>query len=235
MIETFYISNMKTNRLLVVILLFAFPLNLLLGQDKEVQGLVTMFDSIALAEVSVEVKSTGEIVLTDSLGNFRVHCQPKDKLKFTANGFSTINVRLNEEIRIVLVNMKLKPGPENQEIALGYGHIRDEEKLDAVVTLTQKQFDFSVYSNVFEAIKGRFPGVQVRGNDIFIRGGSNSINLSTEALLILDGMEVDGGNLATTLTIDIKSISVLKGPSAAIYGSRGANGVVIVETMGRRD
>ena len=219
--------------LLNTILVFAAT-NLLYGQEKVVRGQITTFDSIPLTGASIEVKSTKETVLSDTLGMFSVQCLPDDRLKVKANGFVNQNVKLKEENRIILVNLKLKPGPENRELAVGYGHVRDRDKLSAVMALNNSDMDFSNYQDIFEAIKGRFPGIQVMGYEIVIRG-QNSLYGSSAALLILDGMEVDGSTLASIPTTDIASINVIKDGGAAIYGSRGANGVVIVETKSGGD
>ncbi len=83
----------------------------------------------------------------------------------------------------------------------------------------------SSYSNIFQYLQGRVPGVSVVGNKITIRG-VNSFYLSTDPLYLLDGVPIDGGALGSLSPLDISVIEILKGPEAAIYGSRGANGVI---------
>ena len=79
-------------------------------------------------------------------------------------------------------------------------------------------------------IRGRFAGVQVQSNgDIIIRG-INSINLSSGALIIVDGVPVDNSYLETIPPVTVRSINVLKDSSSSIYGARGANGVIVIET-----
>ena len=87
----------------------------------------------------------------------------------------------------------------------------------------------SSYNNVFDIIKGRVPGVLVTGNSIQIRG-PNSFFLSTEPLYLIDDVPVDANAVASINPQDVERIEFLKGPSAAIYGSRGANGVVAIYT-----
>jgi TonB-dependent SusC/RagA subfamily outer membrane receptor len=85
-------------------------------------------------------------------------------------------------------------------------------------------------SNVLEAIKGRVPGVQVNGNRVLIRG-PNTILGSTQPLYVLDGMPVNDVTAIQGIPVeDIDRVEILKGPSAAIYGMRGANGVIAVYT-----
>jgi len=203
---------------------------LLFGQEKIVHGTVTTFESIPLNNVSVKVKSTKKVVLSDTLGNFSAYCSPKDKLKVTAKGFIGQNVRINEETKIVFVNLKLKSGNGNKELAVGYGHVKDKDKLDAMSSLNENDMDFSSYSNIYEIIRGRFAGVQVVNDEIKIRGDASLGITNYSALLIVDGVEVDKSIFRSIPTADVASINILKGPEAAIYGSRAAGGVVLVET-----
>lgn len=202
---------------------------ILFGQEKVVQGKVTTFDSIPLIGASIKVKSTKEVVYSDTLGLFTVSCLPRDKLKVTARGFSNQNVKIEEKIKYVLVNLKLKPGPESREMAIGYGHVKDKDKLYAISSLNEKDMDFSQYADIYDIIVGRFPGVQISGGEIIIRGISTFIG-SNAALLVVDGVFVNESSFASLPTANIASINVLKGTAASIYGVRGANGVVIVET-----
>jgi TonB-dependent SusC/RagA subfamily outer membrane receptor len=99
-------------------------------------------------------------------------------------------------------------------------------KPDNVIYVDEK---LATYNNVFDIIKGRVPGVLVAGNSIQIRG-PNSFFLSTEPLYLIDDVPVDANAISTLNPQDVERIEILKGPSSAIYGSRGANGVVAVYT-----
>jgi len=199
------------------------------GQGNVIKGKVTTFETIPLSEVRIEVKSTKKVVFTNSQGIFTLSCSPKDKLLISAEGFYNRKIKVKPSIKHVVVNLKLKPGQENRDIAIGYGHILDADRLHAISVLDEKDLDFSSYSNIYDIVRGRFPGVEVRGAEIIIRGES-SITLSNAALLVMDGFVVDEQTFSSISTADVKSINVLKGNAAAVYGSRGANGVVIVET-----
>jgi len=98
-----------------------------------------------------------------------------------------------------------------------------------LATLNNNDIDFSQYSNIYDLIKGRFAGVQVVNGEIIIRG-VNSINSSSAALIVVDGVPVDGSVLNSIPPVQVKSVNVIKDGSSAIYGSRGANGVVLIET-----
>ncbi|POY38962.1 hypothetical protein C3K47_00210 [Solitalea longa] len=101
---------------------------------------------------------------------------------------------------------------------------------DAVLTADDIAKSSAISSgNLLDAIRGRVAGVQVIGNDVLIRG-PNTIFGSTSPLVVLDGTETDVGWLSMINPNDVATIDFLKGPSAAIYGSRGANGVIAVYT-----
>jgi TonB-dependent SusC/RagA subfamily outer membrane receptor len=199
------------------------------AQERLMNGRVFTFDSIPLINASVEVKSTKQVVTTDTLGNFYVSCLPNDVLKVSARGFTTVKVKLKPNTKLALVNLNLKPGEKNREIAVGYGHVKDSEKLNAVANLNSGDMDFSQYSNLYEVIRGRFAGVQIVNGEIIIRG-QNSINSGSSALIVVDGIPSGSSVMSSIPPIQVKSINVIKDGSSAIYGSRGANGVVLIET-----
>jgi len=87
---------------------------------------------------------------------------------------------------------------------------------------------------VKDLIRGRFAGVQIM-NDIIIIRGLNSVSSSNGALIVVDGQIVDNSALNNLPPSDIKNINIIKDGSSAIYGSRGANGVVIIETKKGKD
>ena len=143
--------------------------------------------------------------------------------------FRSEKFKLENKVRFAIINLKLKPGEKSREYAIGYGHVKDVDKLNAVSNLSNKDVDFSMYSNIFELIRGRFAGVQVVNGEIIVRG-VNSINSSSAALIVVDGVPTSSSVLNSIPPVQVKSINVIKDGSAAIYGSRGANGVVLIET-----
>lgn len=199
------------------------------AQERTIQGIVTTFDSIPLIEAEVRNKSTDKTVLTDSLGRFHIQSETGDKLKISARGFYNEKVKIGDKTKYAAINLRLKPGEENREYAVGYSKVSDRDKLNALASLNKNDLDFSQYNDIYELIKGRFAGVQVVGGEIIIRG-INSFTSSSAALIVVDGVIVDSGALRSIPPVHVKSINVIKDGSAAIYGSRGANGVVIIET-----
>lgn len=209
-----------------LIICFAFNLK---AQDKVVQGIVTILDSFPLIGANIKVNSTNEVTQTDSVGFFSVTCNSKDVLMVSADGFYGRRVKIKDNIKYAAINLKPKPRKKNKYYDIGYGYVSDENKLNALSRLTNNEEDFSRYSNVFDIIKGRFSGVRVDDNNIYIRGITSIVGDNT-ALIVIDGIISQSSDLATIPTTDIKSINVIKDGGAAIYGVRGSNGVVIIET-----
>ncbi len=199
------------------------------AQEHIVQGVVHVFENLPLTGVEVQVKSSKQSVITDSSGMFTVTCYGKDKLKIRAQGFSGQNVKVDENIKFVAVNLKLKPGEQNQENAIGYGYISDKDKTTAVQTVNPDHTTYARYSDMYDLIISQFAGVQITNGEIIIRG-EKSFQGSSAALIVVDGVITDTEYLLTISPVDVKSISVIKDGSSAVYGSRGANGVLIIET-----
>lgn len=201
------------------------------SQDKVLEGTITTFDCILVIGAKVEVKSTGEQVKTDSLGQFKVNVSETDKLTILANGFKTKKVKIKEDTESVSIDIKLKQGEDVADQAMDNINLKDQEKFLSLVQLSTQQIDFSTYNTVYDILAGRFSNVEVAGNgDIIIRGMS-SMDGNNAALIVIDGVKTDSNALRNLDTASIKSIDVLKGPSAARYGSQGANGVVEIETL----
>lgn len=204
------------------------------AQDRVIHGVVTTFETIPVVGAEIIVKSTEQIVKTDTLGKFSVGVNPKDKLKVKARGFNTQNVKLKKDTKAVSVNLVLKPGEKGKAYAIGYGHVLDEEKLNAVSQLNSNDMDFSQYRTMQEAIQGRIPGVQFQGGGIIIRGNASTSG-PTYALILIDGVTSEVSALNRINPSDVKSINVIKDGSSAIYGAKGANGVVMIETKTGRE
>ena len=199
------------------------------AQERLVNGIITTFDSIPLVGASIKVRSSKKIVLSDTIGKFAILCYPEDIIWIKARGFYTQKVKLTSQIKFAAINLKIKSGEKNSEYALGYGKVSERDKLYALVNLTNDNVDFSTYLNMYDLIHGRFPGVEINNGEIIIRG-KKSIMGSSAALIILDGIQIDNNIFFGLSPNQVESIDIIKDGGAAVYGSRGANGVVIVET-----
>ncbi|HDZ40888.1 MAG TPA: hypothetical protein ENH59_04325 [Bacteroidetes bacterium] len=200
------------------------------GQELLLRGRVTTYDSIPLMNVEVTAKSTGAEVVTDSLGKFALECLNDDKLIFNAKSFKRKTVNLKEDETFLDVNLELKEGERYLELALGPdGYIREADK-QKVSTINDRKVDFSMYSTIYDALRGRVAGVNIVGDIVYIRGQTTIGSGDAEALFVVDGVIVSKFVFSSIPTSDIQNIRVLKGSAASIYGSRGGNGVIEVDT-----
>lgn len=119
--------------------------------------------------------------------------------------------------------------PQQMEdpVNIGYSTV-DRKDLTTSVSVVKAQEDFTPYRDIYEMIQGKCAGVDVDGTKVTIRG-VNSINSSTDPLFVVDGVPQSGG-VSWISPNDVKSITVLKdAASCAIYGSQGANGVILID------
>jgi TonB-dependent SusC/RagA subfamily outer membrane receptor len=222
---------MKTLILNIIALIFigGFSLN---GQTRIVEGQVTTLDNLPVANFEVRAKKSGAGISTDSVGKFSIVTKERDVLLFKGKIFRNERVRINDKVKDSLfVKVEFIPTSKNKKLAIGYGYVSEDDLINAVSHMDSETEDFCNYSDIFELIRGRFAGVEVRGRgtsaEVVIRG-TNSINLSSTALYVLDGVTVN--SIAHINPCQVASIDVVKDAASSIYGSRGANGVVIIET-----
>jgi hypothetical protein len=213
---------------LTLIFVFSIILSLSAGaQARIIYGRVSVFDSIPLIGANILVKSSKHIVVTDTLGNFWVRCNSKDKLKASVDGFSNNTIKVTANDKVIHFKMKMKDGTKNFELALEHVHTAYIDRLNKIVH--NEEADFSNYSNIFDLIEGRLAGVRIE-NEKFLMRGTRSMTGSNAALVVLDGVPVDYGTISSISPGDVKSVAVLAGTKAAIFGSEGANGVIAIET-----
>jgi len=197
------------------------------AQTRVVHGHLTVFNTYPVQNIEVTSKKAKSNTISDSLGQFSIVCYEKDIIKIKAKAFRAVSKKVGPDKDSLFINLVLIDTKANREIAVGYGYISEDELTYAVSHLQQENNEYCNYDNIFDLIKGRFPGVEVSDNAIYVRG-NYSFTGKTEALYIVNGV--------STITIDwispcnIKTINVLKDSGAAIYGTRGSNGVVIIET-----
>lgn len=205
--------------------------------DVPIGGIVVDNAGNPLIGVNILVKGTGLGTITDVDGRFNLDVEDRNKtLVISYIGYQTIEVPINgrSEIRITLAE---DISQLNEVVVVGYGSMKKSDLTGAVSSISAEDLSESPGSNLIEQSQGRLAGVDIvrsngapgSGTQIRIRG-NRSINASNEPLFVIDG-------IPTTLSIDdfnpndIESMEVLKDASAvAIYGSRGANGVILITT-----
>ena len=117
---------------------------------------------------------------------------------------------------------------EDTEVNLGYSSVKKKGLTYSVSNVGVKENEASAYRDIYEYLQGRVAGVQVTQDKRIIIRGVNSINAGGDPLILVDGVETP--DISDLNIHDIKSIDVLKDGSAAIYGIRGANGVLLITT-----
>jgi len=120
--------------------------------------------------------------------------------------------------------------PENDEVNIGYGTVKKGDLTTAVSNVQVRKTDAQTYTSMYDYLRGRVPGVTVTSdNRIIIRGISTNSN-ATDPLILVDGVPVS--DISNLNPADVKSVDVIKDGSSAIYGVQGANGVILITTVG---
>lgn len=217
---------MKKGVLLISTLIICLVTN---AQIQVVNGHVYAFKDLRLKNIKVEAKKSGAAVLTDSLGNFNISCNPKDKLIFTGNGFRKFVKSTNKRNNNLQIKMVMLEGAKHEEVAVGFNHVSRYEINDAIAHYSAFNNDYGNYTDIFELIRGKFAGVEVVGQgtskNILVRGVSSTSN--NYAIYVVNGVQMP--SISHIEPILVKSIDVIKDGNA-FYGSLGANGVVLITT-----
>lgn len=193
-----------------------------------------------LAGVSVVVKGTGNGTITDMTGEFKLSgVKPGDVLQLSFIGYKTQQIKVGTQTRFNITMVEdAQTLDEVQVVAVGYGDVRRRDLTGSIGSADMKDLIKTPVSNITENLAGRIAGVQVSSSDggpgdnfsIVIRG-AGSLTGSTAPLYVVDGFPSETSGLSALNPNDIESIDILKDASAtAIYGARGANGVVIITT-----
>lgn len=197
-----------------------------ISQNRVVHGKLTVFNRYPVKNVEVKAKKAKSSITTDSLGMFDIVCFDKDVIQIKPKTFESVNKRVTAETDTLEINLIFIDSKANREKAVGYGYISEKDLLYAVDHLEAQNNDFCSYSTIFDLIQAKLSGVQVSNGNVYIRGGNNSFSGQSQALCVVDGTPTQ--NIEWISPCQVKSIDILKGSDAAIYGTRGGNGVVMI-------
>jgi len=222
------------------LLFLIFSVAVARSQNKMVTGKVTSDAGEMLSGVTVSLKGTQKATATNSSGEYSISVPStgkevlifsfvgKDSKEITVGDRTTINVSLTNSTSTL-----------NDVVVIGYGTVKRKDLTGAVASVSGKEIATAPVANVAQAMQGKLPGVSIVSQDgrpgadvaIRVRGGG-SISQSNQPLILIDGVP---GTLSDIPADQVQSIDVLKDASStAIYGSRGANGVVLVTTKGAK-
>ena len=232
---------LKEHLMLMIVLLLGFTAFAQAQNISQLTGTVTDDKGMPLPGVSVVIKGTTKGVATDFDGNFSLNNVPKGAvLEFSSVGYKTLDIKATG------ASLKVKLPEATQDldevVVVGYGTQKKGDVTTAITSVKTKDLDQRPVTSAAQAIQGRAAGIQVvqpsgapgAGLAVRIRGNT-SISASNDPLYVVDGIPVqDISGIAPT---DIENMQVLKdASSAAIYGSRAANGVVLITTkQGKRN
>lgn len=230
----------------IFVLLLMVSLQLIAApqQQRLVSGTVTDETGYALPGVTVLIKGTTQGTVTDINGKYSIGDLPANTiLKFSFVGMKTAEVEVTSGVMDVV--MAFETIGLNEVVAIGYGKQEKKDITGAVSSVKSEDFNKGIVSSPAQLLQGKVPGVNITsssgapgsGQSIIIRG-QGSIRQGTGPLFVLDGFPLGLGGtgsesdpLSFNNPEDIESIDVLKDASAtAIYGSRGANGVILITT-----
>ncbi|MFG4001379.1 SusC/RagA family TonB-linked outer membrane protein [Flavobacterium aquidurense] len=225
-------------------------------QQTQISGIVTD-GALPLSGVSISVKNQKNITVTDFDGKFVITVSANDILIFTYIGYKTIEIPVAKRL---MVNVQMQEDTTTlQEVKInaGYYSVKQSERTGSIAKITAKDIDKQPVTNILSAMQGRMAGVTITqttgtpggGFDVQIRGTNSLRTDGNQPLYIIDGVPyasnsisnnnissiiIPSSNVSPLSTInpsDIESIEVLKDADAtAIYGSRGANGVILINT-----
>lgn len=212
------------------------------GQKKNrnvvISGTVTFDGKSKVAGAMILANRINTNVITDSLGRFEIEVKRSVKTvgaftyefgsaEVALKGSKTVNIALDGTFAI----RDYIPGKtdDDETVNIGYSNVKKKNVTSAVGRIDATEDKFSAYTNIYDLLSSQVPGVQVTGRTIRVRGVT-SINASNDPLLVVDGMVVS--SIDNISPREVKSISVLKGSEAAIYGSRGATGVILIDLKG---
>ncbi len=219
-------------------LLFSFTTAL--AQNKTVTGHVASEKGEALVGVTVSLIGTKTITLTNNQGDFEISVPSKANavLEFSHVGYTNQDISVGNR-SVIDITLSETASKLNDVVVIGYGTVKRKDLTGAVSSVSGKEIAAAPVVNVAQAMQGKLAGVSVisqdgrPGADISIRvRGGGSISQSNQPLILIDGVP---GTLSDIPVSEVQSIDVLKDASStAIYGARGANGVVLVTTKGAK-
>lgn len=232
-----FFKNKNIGSLFLLLLFGLLNASAVFSQSKTVTGLIK--DEIGSPLPGVSISETGTLngVITDFDGNYSIKTKVGGSLTFNYLGYKPVVKIVGKEN---IINLTLLPDVESlsEIVVIGYGSVQKKDLTGSVASVKMEKLNEAPVANFDQALAGRVSGVQVGASSsggepggamkITIRG-ANTVNGDNSPLYVLDGFIIEDFNPGVLDPSDIKSIDILKDASAtAIYGARGANGVIII-------
>ena len=221
-------------KLLLLVLMFISGMSYALAQSA-VTGTVTDENGEGIPGANIVIKGTSNGTITDMNGDFALNASSDDVLVVTYVGYSTIEIAVGSQSEIN-ISLAEDIAALDEIVVTGYGTQERKEITSAVTSLNEEDFNKGLVSNPMGLLEGKVAGLSITkpggdpngGFTLRLRGIS-TVGANASPLVVIDG--VIGGNLDLVDPNDIESIDVIKdGAAAAIYGTRGSSGVILVTT-----
>lgn len=235
----FKVGKMKYFKFIFLLSAFVFCQMAAMAQERRVSGKVSDENEQPLAGVVVRALEDNAGTMTDKDGRYSLKIADGVKrLEFSMLGYTKIVKSLGDKT-VVNVKMTEQDKRLSEVVVIGYGAVSKKDLTGAVGQVNVEDLAKAPVGSFAEALAGRVSGVQVSSvdgqpgaeNSIIIRG-ANSLTQNNSPLFVVDGIPMEDFDPASLSAEDIKSMSVLKDASAiAIYGSRAANGVIVITTQ----
>jgi TonB-dependent SusC/RagA subfamily outer membrane receptor len=201
------------------------------AQNRVVYGKLTAYNSFPVMNVEVTSKKAKATTMSDSLGNFSIVCLEKDVVMVKPKGFQAVNKRVKDDDTDTLhINLVFIDTKKNREFAVNSGYMTETNLNYAVAHLETENNDYCKYSDIYSLLIGtQGSSITVSNSGVItIRGGKTSFSGMDQALIIVDGQPQT--IIDWIIPCMVKSVKILKGSEATIYGTRGGNGVVVITT-----
>jgi TonB-linked SusC/RagA family outer membrane protein len=222
--------------MITAIMLLAVPV-VMNAQNKSITGKVTDEHNESLPGVTVTINGTQTGTLTDIDGKYSIKAKPTDKLVYSFMGYESSTLPVGNK-SVINVSLKSSTTGLEEVVVVGYATQKIKDITGAVSKVAVSELQMAPVRSFGEALAGRVAGVQVTSSDgqpgsginIVIRG-NNSVTQANSPLYVIDGFLIENYDSNLINQQDIESFRVLKDASAtAIYGARGANGVIQITT-----
>jgi len=202
------------------------------AQTRVVNGQLTAYNTFPVMNVEVTSKKAKATTVSDSLGHFSIVCEDKDVIMIKPKAFTPINQRISGKTDTVKINLVFVDTKKNRELAVNSGYLKETNLNYAVANLQEENNDYCKYTDIYALLRAEGSGIHVSDNgSISIQGGNNSFTAGASTpLIIVDGQPIQSIDWIRPCTV--KSFRILKGSDAAIYGTRGGNGVIVITTKG---
>jgi TonB-dependent SusC/RagA subfamily outer membrane receptor len=200
------------------------------AQNRVIYGKLTAYNTFPVMNVEVSSKKAKATTISDSLGNFSIVCLEKDVVMVKPKGFQAVNKKINkDDTDTLIINLVFIDTKKNRELAVNSGYMTETNLNYAVAHLEEENNDYCKYSDIFNLLRAEGSGITVSNSGrITIRGGNTSFSGMDQALIVVDGQPTT--SIEWIQPCNVRSVNILKGSDANIYGSRAGNGVVVITT-----